>query len=67
MTEIENGRNRTAYGTTNGITAHLPNQMRITLLEIINVLYYSAAGSPTTTLLRLNRHRNRTLKLLQKK
>jgi hypothetical protein len=30
------------------------------------LLHYSAAGSPTTTLFRLNRHRNHALKFPQK-
>jgi hypothetical protein len=51
---------------TNGFTAQLPNQMRIILKEIkIDIHYYfPAAGSPTTTLFRLNRNQRHTLKLL---
>lgn len=50
---------------TSGFTAQLSNQMRIIPVEInINELYYfPAAGSPTTTLFRLNRNQYKTLKL----
>lgn len=48
---------------TNEFTAHLSYQMRIIPLgDIIMLVYSSAAGSPTTTIFRLNRNWCHTLK-----